>query len=269
MDVALERRKKSADKAVKRVRDRRRFNITPVPDGVSRSEMSDDHPAAVEGRTAFPFTVSDPNDSTTVLKDGAFNCKLGGDVHQGWLKGAHIVSLTLEERATCPRSCQLWTACYGNSMPQSHRWNAGPELEARLRKEIPALLEKHDKVLVRLHVLGDFYSNQYLHLWFDLLRDYPGLAVFGFTAHHPGVGLGATIAHARKMFDYRFAIRHSGIGGKWGCFTIDFPTEKARLGDAVVCPEQVDAMNGAPKGTHCGNCGLCWSSDVPIVFIEH
>lgn len=42
-----------------------------------------------------------------------------------------------------------------------------------------------------------------------------------------------------------------------------------RLGDAIVCPEQVSVMNGADDSRHCGSCGLCWSSDAPIVFVRH
>lgn len=46
------------------------------------------------------------------------------------------------------------------------------------------------------------------------------------------------------------------------------PTEKRRIGDAVVCPEQAEAMAG-PTTRHCGNCALCWQSDLPIAFVLH
>lgn len=73
----------------------------------------------------------------------------------------------------------------------------------------------------------------------------------------------------------RFAIRTSGRTGRWGSFTVPLMAEdRAMIGDAVVCPEQRDAMAGFPKLTHCGSCGLCWKSDPaglgrPIAFIEH
>ena len=38
---------------------------------------------------------------------------------------------------------------------------------------------------------------------------------------------------------------------------------------AVVCPEQRTAVNGEGKADHCGNCGLCWAGDTPIVFVKH
>lgn len=45
--------------------------------------------------------------------------------------------------------------------------------------------------------------------------------------------------------------------------------KKARRAVAAVCPEQRTAMNGEGKADHCGNCGLCWAGDTPIVFVQH
>lgn len=57
-------------------------------------------------------------------------------------------------------------------------------------------------------------------------------------------------------------------------FTLPFPTDRPMIGDAVVCPEQRDAMNGSERATHCGSCGLCWktggnATGRPIAFVEH
>lgn len=76
------------------------------------------------------------------------------------------------------------------------------------------------------------------------------------------------LAELRTNVGGRFWMRHSGRGGEWGSFTIDWPTERKVLGDAVVCPEQLSA-NAGPSDKHCGNCGICWSTAAPIVFIEH
>jgi hypothetical protein len=72
----------------------------------------------------------------------------------------------------------------------------------------------------------------------------------------------------RKEFGERFSIRHSGRTGIWGSAVIDFPTEQPRIGDAVICPEQFEANNGK-EGRRCGNCALCWQSDLPIIFVRH
>jgi hypothetical protein len=126
-------------------------------------------------------------------------------------------------------------------------------------------------VLVRLHVLGDFYSVDYVRFWASLVQRHRGLYVFGFTAWGPNTEIGAAIACERDQLlpSRRFNVRHSGRTGRWGAFTIDFPTERKTIGDAIVCPEQLSAMAGRDDARHCGSCGVCWSTDRPIVFVEH
>jgi hypothetical protein len=245
------------------IRDRRRFKLTPVPTG-SASVLA---PPQATG-TMFPSKVVSPAFGP-VLKDGAHQSKIGGDVLVGRLKGAKIFTLTLEERATCPRSCDLWEKCYGNNMHHSSRFKHGALLEQTLRAEVKALCAAHPVVLIRLHILGDFYSFKYVALWADLLDTHPNLYLFGFTAWRPGTKIGDGIARVRAVYPNRFAIRHSGTTGPWGSFTIDFPTERNRIGDAVVCPEQRVAMSGRGRADHCGACGLCWAGSAPIAFIEH
>ena len=258
-----QKKARRAEVARGKIRDRRRFKLTPVPLG----EGGVIAPTDATG-TIFPSRVFDVTDEA-VLKDGAHNSKIGGDVLVGWLKGARIFTLTLEERATCPRTCEVWTTCYGNSMPHSRRWKHGPAFERKLAEEVADLCRQHDKVLIRLHVLGDFYSLDYTRLWAYLLGHNPNLYVFGFTAHRASSPIGCDLADTRNIYGLRFSVRESGYCGPWGSFVIDFPTEKPKLGTAVICPEQRTAMNGEGKADHCGNCGLCWAGDTPIVFVEH
>lgn len=262
-DKIAARKAERADADAVRVRDRRRFKTTPVPVG-EPFKMA----AADATGTMYPTRVMTPGPAEPVLKDGSSNSKIGGDVFKGWLRGARIVTLTLEERATCPRSCAIWRGCYGNGMQHPRRWRHGPELDQAIAREVADLCATHVRVLVRLHVLGDFYSLEYLALWARLLDEHAGLAVFGFTAWPPGTPIGDGVARLRAAVGRRFSIRHSGRSGAWGSFTIDFPTAKARIGDAVICPEQREAMAGR-QGRHCGNCALCWQSDLPVVFVEH
>lgn len=268
-DKAAKVRDERADKAQVKVRDRRRFKRTAAPDGVPAQPLSEDHPAVVEGRTRQRKMVIDDPGDFPVLVDGANNSKIGGDVLVGRLKGAGIYTVTLEERATCPRSCFHWRSCYGNHDQYARRWRPGPEFEARLRLDIEARLRERSTILVRLHYLGDFYSLEYVHLWHRLLGDHPGLNAFGFTAWEPESPIGRAVSMVRTMYSGRFMIRHSGRTGTWGSATLDFPTERRKIGDMVVCPEQADAMNDDPRRRHCGSCALCWQSNCGIFFVEH
>lgn len=233
----------------------RRFpTIKPAGRGVVLSSL---HPAYRSGRTMFPSRVFDPDEVERVLKDGHQSRKIGKTVQKGRLKGAPIFTLTLEERATCERSCSAWGICYGNGMQAAERIVAGAALEAALWNEITALQAAHPRgFLVRLHVLGDFYSLTYVALWMRALAAFPALHVFGFTARTDAIG-----EAVRELADAnwdRFAIRVSGR---------EDPRRASVIRDAgaigVVCPAQTGATDC------CATCALCWQSDISITFRRH
>lgn len=275
-DIVNREAMRKADNARKKIRDRRRVHVTHPATGV----ISKTAPKNAE-RTLFENRLVDPVVGDDVLLDGAFNRKIGGDVMAGRLRGARIKTLSLEERRTCPETCQHWRTCYGNSMSRAKRFRHGPDLEAAIQDQMrryfdPLSGKRRRKVkplLVRLHVLGDFYSLAYLRTWVELLDQYPDLHVFGFTAWQPGTEIGDAISRVRDAIPDKFAVRTSGTTGRWGSFTIDWPTEKRFLhvnGEtSIVCPEQLDANSGGKREKHCGNCTACWQSDIAVTFIEH
>lgn len=263
-ETATEQKERRARKRVAEIADRRRFKVGIPANGEIAKLV-----AADATRTLYPGTVRRPDDVVHVLKNGVNSGKIGGQVLVGRLRGVPIHTLTLEERATCPTSCPLWRGCYGNAMDKAQRMAHGPELMERLRAEVAHLCATHERILIRLHVLGDFWSVDYVAFWGALLRQYPGLHLFGFTARTPDDEIGAAVLRVRDAYPDRFMIRQSGRTGVWGSFTIDFPTERKTIGDAVVCPAQLDANAGSPRQIHCGNCAVCWSTDRPVAFIEH
>lgn len=272
MDKAVEKAKERAGRKIAKIKDRRRFKVGVPADGITKRLAS-----KTATGTKFPNTILEPGPNDEVLLCGGLQRKIGGDVLVGRLKGARILCLTLEERATCPRSCLHWRSCYGNGMQYSKRWAAGRDLEKAIRNQIRRYFETGEGVtrplLVRLHILGDFYSMRYLRMWVELMDTYPRLHLFGFTAHGTGSRMGAAIKRVREAAPDQFAIRTSGESGDMGSWTIDWPTEKRFVrvnGDrAIVCPEQLDANAGGTKNKHCGNCAACWDSKVAVAFIEH
>lgn len=262
----------AAAKAVNKVADIRRTKFGSVPTGSGKRVLS------VPPHSIHPSKVLDPQPTDTVLMGGEHNSKLGGVVLRGWLRGARIVQLTLEERRTCPTSCVVWNDCYLNNMQYTKRWRHGPALLAKIEQELDVLCERGN-VLARLHGGGDFYSLDYVDFWRDQIARRPTLHIFGFTAHRLDTPIGDAIAAIRSAHPNRFAIRMSSpisqTFQEWESYIIDTPTNLTRIGGATVCPEQHAAMNGGDdlvsgnKLVHCGSCALCWTGSVPIIFVKH
>lgn len=228
------------------------------------SRFKPDHPAIVSGHTTYPSRVrSIPEYDGTVLKPFADNGKLGNGtsiITKGKWKGLHGFYLTLEERATCPKSCHHWNDCYGNNMPFAIRFQPSKEFTIRLWNEVANLSLKHrDGIVIRLHVLGDFYSVEYVRLWEDLLKRFPNVRVFGFTARKGKDPISKEIQRVRQAYYYRFKIRQSMpeyVEDSYAAISVPG-------GNSITCPVQTG------KAKSCATCSLCWELERPVHFLTH
>ena len=221
-------------------------------------------PAIGQGRSVFFRQVVEPEDSTRLLVSGQNNRKIGKFVTVGRWKGFPIYTLTLEERATCPKTCHHWKTCYGNTMPRARRHKHGIELEKRLQSELGWMSREHPQgFVVRLHVLGDFYSVEYVEKWRDWLIRFPMLRVFGYTAHPPTSEIGEAVVRLRQEKWDRFAIRNSLPEFAPERAAITFPPENEVPKGAFLCPAQ------RRDDKCCATCGACWESDRTVAFMEH
>lgn len=211
-------------------------------------------PAFVEeGRSKFhDKRVQRVDDQPSLLVSGHSNVKVGRDVRKGKWRGYWIYTLALEERATCPRSCEHWQSCYGNNMPFAKRVDhTDPKFLSALEAEIERRLEQHKTgILIRLHALGDFYSAAYVLFWRRMLIKHPRLAIYGYTARMPETPIGREILLLNVSFKWRHMIRFSNGGGaSMSTVTIMDPAD--RPANAFVCPEQTGQTRC------CATCGAC------------
>lgn len=223
-----------------------------------------DNRSIAEGRTLYQAAVVDVAGLNNVLIAGVNSKKIGGVITKGPARGFPIYTLTLEERATCPTSCRHWRSCYGNAMHLAKRVRHGPEFEARLESELAILQSRHPGgFAVRLHVLGDFYSVEYVNLWRHFLFRFRSLFVFGFTARwerSDPIAL-ALLLLVREEWG-RFSVRFSNAPvDECSTVSIEHPIQKPP--DAIICPAQTGATES------CGTCGLCWHSRRRIAFLQH
>jgi hypothetical protein len=216
--------------------------------------LSAEHKSLKLGTTLFLKQVKPSNVVKRILQPAASNAKLGGTITKGRWKGMPMYSLSLEERKTCPRTCQQWANCYGNNMPFANRIDhTGSTFLTDLASELQALSTKHPAgFVIRLHVLGDFYSTEYVEFWGRMLRKFSNLRIFGYTHREKSSPIGKKLGRLNHQYDAW--IRWSDAGGEMSA-NVD--------SEGITCPEQLG------KTKSCSTCGLCWSTTKAINFLGH
>jgi len=98
----------------------------------------------LEMRTIYRSTVRSADPNKCVLKSGINSRKLGSQIIKGAWAGLPLFSLKLEERRTCPATCQQLAQCYGNNIGRrAVRWNVDAKLYTRLNVELDELNYHH------------------------------------------------------------------------------------------------------------------------------
>jgi hypothetical protein len=250
-----------------------RFALMPRSEPSPRDEaaLPLGHAAIVSGHTLFPTRVFDPNERDRVLISGHSNSKIGKSITKGPWAGFPIFTLTLEERATCPRTCAQWDTCYGNAMPFAVRLRYSPALVAALDRELRAHAVANPKgFAVRLHILGDFPDLEYVHRWAAWIAAIPQLHVWGYTAHGRDTNIGVTIAEMNTANPTRWSVRTSVAPETYPApmqASVTWVKPSAvPASDEILCPAETG------KTATCGTCALCWSptvADKRIVFLGH
>lgn len=227
----------------------------------ARVKLAETHRASVKGETIFPSRVFHASVVKNVLKSGNNSRKTGKMVEKGAWKGFPIYTLTLEERATCSRACKTWDRCYGNNMQYADRIMQDDVFEMRLVRELHALQAEFPAgFVVRLHVLGDFYSVEYVDLWKHALDCLPALRIWGYTGREPDSDIGMAILGLNVFYPERIRIRFSGfdIGGMGSLVISDETASKH-----TICPAQLE------KTAVCATCAFCWTANGVVEFLEH
>ena len=227
--------------------------------------------------TIYPKTVTTINSLDDYKNYGhkllkqSNNSKLGKVVGKGAFVKKPLYSLSLVEREMgCPKSCHHWDSCYGNNMPFAHRFKTDDDITftSILKNEIIDLLKKHKfGIHIRLHVLGDFFSDYYIDFWRSILFNNKKVSIYGYTAHSPKSMLGKQIKNVINKIGFdRFAIRFSNANVELSANSTEYKPrllKNVRL-NPTICPEQLD------KVANCVSCGLCWNSNAKqILFKTH
>ena len=214
------------------------------------------HPALEKAITIHPTARRSPLE-TNILKSVSLNGKMGKGsnvITKGKWAGMPMFQMSLEERATCPDTCGQWASCFGNNMAFGHRIDhTHPEFLSILGAEVELLAKKYRHgVVVRPHVIGDYFSVEYAQWWTGAVEKHKSLHLFGFTHRLRDSDIGRIILKGNE--NPRVWIRFSDQGG-------DMSANVA--GEGIPCPEQTK------KTESCLTCGVCWSTTQPVAFKLH
>lgn len=246
--------------------------VMTEPTPRDKVSIDPDHPALRDGRSIFISRVFDAGERDRVLISGVNNAKIGKRVTKGPWAGMPIHMLSLEERATCPRSCAVWAECYGNKMPVAVRFRYTPGLMMSLDEELAALNKSRPSgFVVRLHVLGDIPDLAYILHWAAWLDEYQALRVWGFTAHPRDSEIGLVLRRLNgtrsDRWMYRFSVPSGAAQAPMQTTVLWKKPATFKLNDgAIVCPQEVGGT------ATCGTCGLCWNPEaahIRIQFLGH
>ena len=143
------------------------------------------------------------------------------------------------------------------------KWRGKRLYSLTLVIEIASLLEKHKEgIVIRLHVLGDFFSVDYVKFWEDMLFYNPKLCLFGYTGRQLDTRIGNAIRILNLRFGERCVIRHSWNKESNGLAEL-YAAEESFEGKSFICPEQTG------KVKDCASCGLCWTTNKTVKFLSH
>lgn len=218
--------------------------------------LTPNNPALVHAVTIHPKARRSPVE-TAILKSVAGNHKMGkggNTISKGKWAGMPMFQMSLEERATCSRDCKQWAACFANNMAFAHRIDhTHPDFLAILSDEIDALCRKYRHgVVIRPHVIGDYFNAAYAKFWMDKAEQHPNLHLFGFTHWGRDTDIGQVILKGNE--NPRVWIRFSDAGGDMSANV---------EGEGFQCPEQTG------KTQSCLTCAACWSTTKAVRFISH
>ena len=223
--------------------------------------MTKTEAAISEGRTLFPMKTKSAavlGKTENVLKIPGKGNKLGRKITKGKWKGFKIFILTLEERATCPPSCFHWGTCYGNNMPFATRYLVDVWLLHRIWSQLTTLQRKNPLgFAIRLHILGDFFSVEYVEFWRKALNAFPALRIWGYTGRIDKDDPVHVAISSLRRDESRFRIRWSGdVSSPKSALSYDNVEVRRMVEEknAFLCPEQQG------KTESCATCCGCWEN---------
>ena len=183
---------------------------------------------------------------------------------------------------TCP-GCSAW--CYSHCYNADKRSNVYPiqkwcenwwiylnrqnELKARIKLQLD---QAQGRVAVRIHSSGDFFSNEYINFWIDIISEYPEVKFWAYTRSWAVDNLKGEIERLHELQNMSLYASYDATMSKTPpvfpkSYVFDNTNgliEFTHTFGGAVCPEQFG------KVSSCADCGLCMTkTHKDILFVLH
>lgn len=248
-------------------------NKRPLPDSDKQSQRKKIYDAAASLQPVPPNTSPVP----IGLENGNKKTGTTGKVFE------KVFVWNIPMRATCPGAsewCRL--NCYNLDTRQEiytiYRWqqnwwwalNDQAALEGRISQQ---LLEHSDKSIgVRFHSCGDFYSKDYIEMWYRICAAFPRVRFWGYTRSwavdsllNPLLSI-ASLSNVNLFASWDNSMEKEPVGWRKSVVfsTNDDVMSLSSNANAFICPEQYSRI------CCCADCGFCARDGTEdVVFILH
>ena len=189
----------------------------------------------------------------------------------------------LPMRATCPGASEWCRSnCYNLDMRQEiypiQRWqqnwwwslNDPATLETRIFQQLSEYSKK--RIGVRLHSCGDFYSTDYIAMWYKICTMFPDIQFWGYTRSWAVDSLLNSLSHLASLNNVNlFASWDSSMEqeptGWRKSIVVSTNKDVVRSfleGNTFICPEQYSQIGC------CADCGFCARyGKANVIFVLH
>jgi len=128
-----------------------------------------------------------------------------------------------------------------------------------LRSLLIDQLKKSNKKIVRIHSSGDFYNQEYIDMWHDVISMFPNIKFYTYTKVENILNFSEILENSN------FNLINSLIDGKLNYGSLDYCNSMVKKYNSFICPATIKSN----KKVICGeNCNYCVSNK-NVVFVQH
>jgi len=182
-------------------------------------------------------------------------------VSPGNSKLGRLPNVSLIPGKDCTNCSKCATSCYAlkafRAYPSVNKsWTDNSETlrnnPAEYFAEVRAYLSRHTPVLFRIHVAGDFITQEHLDQWLEIAKEFPSTRFLAFTKSFAFLPLHSALPENMSlvvsMWPGMKAPARKGYAIAYAGDAADYQgSHNKRAAAAVDCPG------------NCDTCGICWS----------